>query len=243
LAYIITGVLVKVLGINSFQHPETLSLLANLGIAFLLFIVGLELNPREVKEIGVSSLIVGGVQVIGTTIIGYFLGRLFGFSIVAALYIGLALSFSSTIITVKILSEKAELNSLYGRLSVGALLFQDLVAMVVLIFLSGFSGGGLTFTSLILTILKAFLFLAIVYFLSRDFLPGVFKKISSDTELLFVGSIAWCLVLAGVARLAGFSLEIGAFLAGLSLATTTYHYQIGAKIKNSLSCKVFPKKN
>jgi len=230
LAYLATGMIVKALGLNVLSDGETLSILAEFGIAFLLFIVGLELNPKEIKEMGKPALIIGGGEVLAVTVLGIILGRFLGFSPTAAVYLGLALSFSSTIIVVKLLSEKGEINALYGRISVGILLFQDLVAIVALILLSSFGSGG-NIIRLVLTIIKTLVFLLILRLVARDFLPAFFKRLSVDGELLFVGSIAWCLVLAGAAKLMGFSLEIGAFLGGLTLAATSFRFQIGAKIK------------
>jgi len=231
LAYIVTGLLVNLFTNPIVPSTQTLSLLSELGIAFLLFIVGLELNPNEIKEMGKPALIIGAGQVGVTTILGVILGLLLGLPFTAALYLALALGFSSTIIVVKLLSEKGEMGALYGRIGVGVLLFQDLVAVIVLILLTGIGTGSFRFFPFLLTIIKAIAFLFLTWLGSKRFLSGLFKRISNDTELLFIGSIAWCLLLAGVAWAVGFSLEIGAFLAGLTLATTPFRFQIGAKIK------------
>ena len=118
-----------------------------MGIAILLFIVGLHLSPKEIKDFGGKAFITGLVQVFLTALFGFAIARFFNFPIVESIYIGAALSFSSTIIVLKLLSDKRDLEKLYGRLTVGILLFQDIVAAFALIFSSSFANGGGELTS------------------------------------------------------------------------------------------------
>lgn len=231
LAYILTGFLVKILGFSEVGSPETLNFFSHLGIAFLLFIVGLELNPSELIEMGKKSFVIGLLQVGISFILGFLLSLGLGFSGIEAFFVSIALTFSSTIIIVKLLLEKNDLNSLSGRLTVAILLLQDVVAIFVLIFLSGFSGEGLSLGIFLLTFLKAMIFFVLVYLFSQEILQKIFHFLSSSPELLFLGGVAWCLFLAGIANFAGFSLEIGAFLAGISLASTKYRIEMTTKIK------------
>ena len=145
LAYILTGVLVKILGFSNVGSPETLSFFSHLGIAFLLFIVGLELNPDELKEMGKKSLFLGIGQIVITFGLSFILCFLLQFNLISSFFIAISLTFSSTIIVVKLLIEKNDLTSVYGRIAVAILLVQDLVAVLVLVFLSGLTGEGISF--------------------------------------------------------------------------------------------------
>src|SRR5690606_10617752 len=137
-----------------------------------------------------------------------------------AVYIAVALTFSSTIIMVKLLSEKKDLGSLYGKIAIGFLLVQDFVAVIILMFLGGLGSGGVGAGNYFLVAGKALLLLLSVWFSSKKILPLIFEKlISSSTELLSIASIAWALGVASlVAGPLGFSLEIGGFLAGIALS-------------------------
>jgi Kef-type K+ transport system membrane component KefB len=141
IGYILGGVFLGAVGFIS--DTSLLESLSEVGIALLLFLLGLEMNIKEMPSIGKVSLIVGFGQIITTFIFGFFLSRVLGIGTLASFYIGLATTFSSTIIIIKLLSEKNDLNSLYGRISVGFLLVQDLVAIAVIMFLSSIQKGAL----------------------------------------------------------------------------------------------------
>ncbi|MBU0662593.1 cation:proton antiporter, partial [Candidatus Micrarchaeota archaeon] len=147
------------------------------------------------------------------------------------LYIAIALTFSSTIIIVKLLSDKKELNSLYGKISIGFLLVQDFVAIIALVLVSSFS-----FSTDLTSQLSQFVFGMVVLFLlfyiaSRFLAKRVFDSLSRNQELLFLGAISWCFAFAAVAIFLGFSKEIGAFLAGVSIASLPYTYEVLGKLK------------
>ena len=141
LAYILTGVLLGPLTIVYLESQDVLRGFSEIGITLLLFMLGLELRFSELRSVGKISIITGIGQIVFTTIIGYLIAALLGFSSLTSFYIAIALTFSSTIIIVKLLSDKKDLNSLYGKISVGFLLVQDFVAILALILLSGFTGG------------------------------------------------------------------------------------------------------
>lgn len=210
-------------------------LFADLGIMFLLFLVGLEINYSAVRLVGKVALVAGLMQVVFTTIGGYFLAILLGFETVASMYIGVALAFSSTIIVVKILSEQRALNSLFGRISVGMLLVQDVVALLALLFLSGLGGGtqggGELWARAGMTMVLGGVLIALVYALGRTLVPRFFAFIAHSQELLFIASIAWVFTLVSVAHVFGLSLEIGGFLAGIALANSSERYQIASRVK------------
>lgn len=190
------------------------------------------MSLTEIKRIGWSVLRVGVFQIMLTTFFGFALALFLGFSFVAALILGLALSFSSTVAVVKILTDRGELLSLHGRLALGVLLLQDLVAILALVVLTAFGGqAGLSAFGFGVLILKGIFFGGLIYFLTKDFVPAFFDRFALNSESLILGAISWCLVLAGVSSFLGFSLEMGAFLAGLSLAATPFALEISSRIK------------
>lgn len=235
--YIFTGLIIGPLGLWRLQQGDILHNLAQIGIALLLFLVGLELDVSEIKRLGRHSLMAGVLQVIITSALGFLLTLFLGFPLVQALYISIALTFSSTIIVVKLLSEKRDLQSMYGKLVVGIFLTQDLVALVILIVLSSFYQASSSFPiwqQVLFTITKALLTGLGVVLLSNFVFPKILKYIGKSDELLLVFSLAWALGLAAFVSLPfmGFSLEMGGFVAGLALAGSAVHHEISARIRS-----------
>lgn len=208
--------------------------MGKIGVALLLFLVGLEMNIREIPTIGKVALSTGLGQIFFTSLIGFFIATSMGFAPIPAIYIAVALTFSSTIIIVKLLSEKKDLNSLYGKIAVGFLLVQDLVAVLILMFLAGLREGSLGFFPILFLLLKALILFTLVWYLSKSILPKIFSKIiGSSQELLFIVSIAWALGLSTlVGGPLGFSFEIGGFLAGLALSNLPDHLGVSVKTKS-----------
>lgn len=234
LAYILTGIVIGPFAGLQLEGKEFLQTMGELGITFLLFMIGLELRFSDLKSVGKVSLFTGTAQILFTSIIGYFISLILGFSQIASLYIAIALTFSSTIIIVKLLSDKKDLQSLYGKISVGFLLVQDFFAILLLIFLSSFSSGAVSVPGIAISLVKGFLLFAFILFLSRTLFPKILDKISSSSETLFLFSIAWALGLSALVAspLVGFSIEIGGFLAGLALANSSENFQIIGKVKS-----------
>lgn len=231
-AYILAGVIISSLGVFKAVDHSIFDLLSNLGIAFLLFLVGVELKIEDLKYVGKAAVMTGLGQIIFTTLIGFILVSALGFATGPALYIAFAITFSSTVIVVKLLSEKNELQSLYGKISLGILLVQDVVAILFLMVMSGTSiSGGITFTGLFVVLFKGMFLLAITYLTARYVLRYVFRYTSSSLELLFVATISWAFALSAIALLMGFSTAIGAFLAGIAVASSRYRIQISGRIK------------
>ncbi|MBU4308416.1 MAG: cation:proton antiporter, partial [Nanoarchaeota archaeon] len=139
IGYIIAGIIVSPYFLNIVQSTETIAVFSQIGVAFLLFIVGLSLSPKVMREVGKASLITGIGQIVFTSLIGFFISKLLGFSTIVSLYIAVALAFSSTIIIMKLLSDKKDLEKLYGKISVGFLLVQDLFVIILLMIISSFS--------------------------------------------------------------------------------------------------------
>jgi len=240
IAYIITGLLVGPFGYYQLHQSDVFQALAEIGITLLLFMVGMQLDISQLKKIGRTALLVGIGQIFFTTLIGYFILRLLGFAELPSLYIAPALTFSSTIIVVKLLGEKKDLQSLYGKLVVGIFLTQDLVAILILIGLSSLShGSGSIYSglplwqSLTMALVRALILILGVWWASVKLLPKIVRVIGHNEELMLVFSLAWALGLATFVSLplVGFSLEIGGFLAGLALARSGVHYEIGGKVK------------
>jgi Kef-type K+ transport system membrane component KefB len=236
LAYIFTGVLITAFGLFPDTNEEALHSLSKVGITLLLFMLGLEIQISELRSVGKTALITGIGQIVFTSAIGFALCKLIGFSNLSALYASIALTFSSTIIVVKLLSDKKDLDSLYGKISIGFLLVQDFFAIIALIILTSIS--DLDSSISVVTIAEIFikviaLFGGIIY-LSKSIFPRIVHKISDNQEILLLASIAWALGFAGFVSspIIGFSVEIGGFLAGLALANSIESFQIVTKIKS-----------
>lgn len=234
LAYLAAGLLLGYFQLFDVQGNEIFHILSELGIMFLLFLVGLEINYSSLRLVGKPAVIVGLSQIFFTAIIGWVLASWLGFSLIASLYIAIALTFSSTIIIVKLLSDKKDLNSLYGKISIGALLVQDFFAILLLIFLAGIFEGEQAANwvmPMVWTLLKGIGLFAVMLWLGRKIMPFIFNKIAHSQELLFLLSLAWVFLLAAAVSRIGFSIEIAGFLAGLALANSSENYQIGSRIR------------
>jgi len=232
IGYIIAGIILGPYSLNVVNSIETISILSQIGIALLLFIVGLGLSPKVIKEVGKVSLITGVGQVLFTTLIGFFICRMFGFSAITSIYIAVALTFSSTIIIMKILSDKSDMKTLYGRIAIGFLIVQDLIVILILMVVSSLS-TGFTVTNLLFgTLLKGFGLLVLLFLLGIYVLPGLTKIIARSQEYLLLFSMSWCLALASLFHYLNFSMEIGALLAGFTLSLSPYRYEIGCRMRS-----------
>lgn len=234
LAYILTGVIIGPLGFLSIQNHDFIQTLAELGITFLLFMLGLEIKLKDLSSIGKVAVIISFSQIFFSFLFGYILSLLFGFSIISAAYIGICLSFSSTVIVVKLISDKKEVHSLAAKIAIGVLLIEDFLAILVLLFLSGFNPNGpiaISLPKIREITIKGVLIFGLVGYLSSNVFPKLIEKIAKSTETLFLISIAWLFGLSAFVNYIGFSVQIGGFLAGLSLANSIANYQIIARAK------------
>lgn len=232
LAYLLAGVAAGPLGLNVVHGGELITALSSFGIALLLFLVGLELNLERLRRLVRPAGLLGAGQIVATTLLGFALLRWFGVSGLGAWYLALAFTFSSTIIVVKVLADKQELDSLSGRLTVSVLLVQDALAMLVLIALPGLgtSYASLQWLAVAVGLTKGVLLVGLVLLCGRYLLPRVFASCARSSELLSLAAIAWCLLITLVASGLGLSLAIGAFVAGLSLAELPYNLAISARL-------------
>lgn len=232
IAYIATGILVGPGALSLTSRPETFDALSKVGVAFLLFTVGLGLNWRRVREVGGIALATGIGQVVTTSLVGFAIGNALGFDALTSLYVAVAFSFSSTIIIVKLLSDKNELDTLYGRISVGFLLVQDFIAMFILLGL-GTIGSGAGAAEVVLSVLgKIALLVPLLWAVSAFLVPRLVSFAAKSQELLFVFSAAWCFLIASLLVWFGFGVEMGALVAGITLSGTVYEREINARIRS-----------
>jgi Kef-type K+ transport system membrane component KefB len=231
-AFIGVGILVGPWGLHLLESIDQIHLLAELGIAILLFTIGLKLDLTIIKSTGKVALLTGLGQVLFTSVFGYLIAMALGYSHLIALYVAVALTFSSTIIIVKLLSDKKEIDSLHGQISIGFLIVQDIVVVLVMIFLSALGTETLSspVNEIAIVIIKGVSMLAVVGLLMRFVLPHVVRAMSHSQELLILFSISWALILAAFGDYLGFSKEVGAFLAGISLASTEFREIISSKL-------------
>jgi len=209
-----------------------LGLLADLGIAVLLFLVGLKLDPKLVRSTGPVALATGLGQVLFTSVVGFGIALALGLEWLPALYVAVALTFSSTIIIVKLLSDKRELDDLHGRIAVGFLIVQDIVVVIALITIAsiGAADSDNLSTALGTTLLKVAGFVGSVWLAMRFVLPRFLGWLSHNRELLLLFALSWAIALAGAAQALEFSAEVGSFLAGFALASTPYREAIASRL-------------
>ncbi|MEZ4156466.1 MAG: cation:proton antiporter [Candidatus Paceibacterota bacterium] len=231
--YILAGILAGPYFLNILQSHEAFEVFSKVGIAILLFIVGVHLSPEVIKEVGKVSLIAGTGQVLFTSAIGYAIARALGFATTPSIYIAIALTFSSTIIILKLLSDRGDLHKLYGKISIGFLLIQDIIATLILVVVSAISasaGEGVAGT-LLLLMGKLLVVCFALYLLVRFVLPRFGNFFASSQELLFLSTLAWGLSIATVFYLIGFSIEIGALLAGVLMSIAPFAYEMSSRLK------------
>jgi CPA2 family monovalent cation:H+ antiporter-2 len=228
LAYVAAGVIIGPFGFGLITNVEEINLLAELGIVFLLFSVGLEIDFRKFKNVGIAALSGGVMQILVTFLMGFSVAMLFGLGNIIGIYLGLLLAFSSTMIVTKILVDKDELNTLHGRMMLGILLLQDIVAIVVLPILSNISNlVSIEFVGSI--VLKGIGLFAIAILLNKFFFPRVLDYAAQRHEIFFLTAIANCFFFIGASYVLGFSIAIGGFIAGLSMANFPYNIEIAGE--------------
>ncbi|HHJ38191.1 MAG TPA: calcium-translocating P-type ATPase, PMCA-type [Methylothermaceae bacterium] len=229
IAYIAVGVVAGPAVLGWVQAQDQVDLMARLGITLLLFVVGLKLDVHLLKVLGWRILIIGLIQVAVTGGLGYGLALILNFTPLHAAYLGLALAFSSTVVIVKLLSDRGEIDALHGRAALGILLVQDLVVVLAMVALTTMEGELVGLDLLWLPVRGAVLLIGIAL-LSQTVLPKLFQWFARYRELLMLTALAWALLVAVVSHVLGFSHEVGAFVAGVALASTPYREAVGAKL-------------
>ncbi|MEK6847284.1 MAG: cation:proton antiporter, partial [Nanoarchaeota archaeon] len=228
-AYLITGVIAGPLFLKIVSPADTLQSLAHLGVALLLFIVGISLDFRVLKQLGGIAIVGGLATMAVVTTIMFFIAQALGFQLIAALYIALAFSFSSTVVVVKILSDKKEIDSLHGQIALGILIIEDFVAAIALMIIPVLAGGEAI--TIGLQISKALGLIAGVFIFGRFVFPFLLGIAAKSQEILFLFSIAWALIVSILFNAVGLSTEIGALIAGMVIASSKYSLEIKSKIK------------
>ena len=232
-AFIAVGVLAGPSALGWVSANDQVDLLAKLGIALLLFVVGLKLDLHIIRTMGPVALAAGLGQVFFTSVVGYFIAIALGMDAVTALYVAVALTFSSTIIIVKLLSDKREVDALHGRIAIGFLIVQDIVVVLAMIGLTALGEAGNTAglgQEALAVLVKGGLFIAVIGLLMHYVLTPLLHQLARSSELLVLFAIAWAVALGAAGEYLGFSKEVGAFLAGVSLASTPYREAIGSRL-------------
>lgn len=236
LAFILAGIILGPIGLNILQSHELIDVLSEFGIAFVLFMIGIELDLKKFKELNTIAIISGLGQILFTGLIGYLVAQWLNFNSTESWFIAIALTLSSTIIIVKLLSEKRQIDSLYGRITLAILIIQDLFAVVALVVIESYGNSplataGIPWNGIFITGFKAIFVTLLAFGLARYIFKGIFKFIGHSQDLLFLWSIAWCLLFAGLSLYMNFSIAIGVFVAGLALSTLDYNFEIAARIR------------
>lgn len=234
-SFIAVGIIAGPSVLDIARSDQQIDLLAELGIAVLLFLVGLKLDFQLVRTLGPVALVTGLGQVAFTTVFGFLIGLALGLDARTALYVAIALTFSSTIIIVKLLSDKREIDSLHGRIALGFLIVQDIVVVIAMIVLSAIGVGGgddAGFGDVVLVLGYGLAMLGFVALFIRYVANPLVERLSRAPELLVSFAIGWAALLAAVGHYLGFGKELGGLLAGVSLASTPFREAIAARLSS-----------
>ena len=233
-AYIIAGI---VLGpcLRVVELNYSLELISELGIGLLLFLVGLELSFQKIKDLGKAALILGGLQVLLTSLSGFALAELMGFEPIEALFLAATVTFSSTVVVIKLLDQKGATNRLFGRIAISLFLAQDIVIILAMTLLSGLRtsqgielaelGMGITIA---LAGMVALLFISLLA--SRYILPRPFEWAARSPDTVFIWALCWCFLMVLLAHQFHLSVEVGAFLAGIAIAQLPIHEDLHRRL-------------
>ncbi|CCD94099.1 putative Glutathione-regulated potassium-efflux system protein [Bradyrhizobium sp. ORS 375] len=232
LAYLVAGFAIGPFGTGWVKSQESISVISELGLIFMLFMIGLEIDLKKIIRAGPVILIAGGVQLLGGAALGILffvaIGMRMGAESYDALYLCVACALSSTVIIVKVLYEKRELDTLPGRITLGVLVLQDVFAILFLAVQP--SLDDLHFGVILLSFARAAALVAIALLLSRYVLPPVFHRIARTPELILLGALAWCFLIGEIAERLHLSREMGSLIAGVSLSTFPYALDVTAKV-------------
>ncbi|HEY5892103.1 MAG TPA: cation:proton antiporter [Chthoniobacterales bacterium] len=232
LAYLIGGYLLGPAGFSWIHETESISIISELGLMFLLFMIGLEIDLKKIISAGRPILVSAASQILGGCVLGVLFFWVIGFPLTNgkfdALYLGIAGALSSTVIIVKILYDKRELDTLPGRITLGLLVLQDLFVILFLAIQPSLS--NLQVESLLMSILRVGVLVAVAFSVSRFVLPYLFKRVARLPEIVLVGAIAWCFIVGELGTFLQLSREMGALIAGVSLSTFPYALDVTAKV-------------
>ena len=232
LAYLAGGFALGPMGFGFIQSAESISAIAELGLIFLLFMIGLEIDLKKIASAGRSITLTALVQIVGGIALGMIFFRLCGFALGGgkwdALYLAVAAALSSTVIVVKMLYDKEELDTLTGRITLGVLVLQDLAVILFLAIQPNL--GNLAPGLLFLSLVRVTVLVAATFAVSRYVLPAIFRGVARVPELMQVGAIAWCFLIGEFGQQLHLSREMGALVAGVALSTFPYALDVTAKV-------------
>ena len=218
------------------RSDDKIDLLSELGIAVLFFLVGIKLDVKLIRSLGRVALMTGLGQVLFTSVFGYLIGLALGLGHVTSLYVAVALTFSSTIIIVKLLSDEREIDSLHGQIALGFLIVQDLVVVLALIVLSAIGigaateGGGGAGGPVLTVLASGLALVALVVLFVRYIADPLTERLARAPELLVIFAIAMAAMFAAIGQFVGLGKEVGGLLAGVALASTPYRETISARL-------------
>jgi len=231
--FLATGVIIGPHGFKLITEIGTVELLAQIGVVLLLFTIGLELSFAKLKNVGREAIVGGGLQIIFTTAIVIVIARIFDQPFPHAMLFGFIIAQSSTAIILKILSDKGEIDSSYGRLSMGIVIVQD-IAVVPMVILLQHMGKveGITILAIIKTLITASLAVSIILVAAYFLVPRILYQVVRlrNREVFIITALFLCLGIAWLTSKAGLSLAIGAFIAGLVISESEYSHQIVAEV-------------
>ncbi|HDD46241.1 MAG TPA: hypothetical protein ENG42_02105 [Candidatus Aenigmarchaeota archaeon] len=223
-AYVISGIILGPLGLGLIVNSAEIMVLAELGVAFLLFGIGLEIDYKALKNVGIVSASGACIQMILTFIFGYMVAFFFSISPMERIYIALLASFSSTMIVTKLLVDKKEIRTLHGRIMIGILIFQDLAAIISISYLNAI--GRLSPNLLGMVFINGIGLFSLAILLNRFFFPRVLDYAATNHDIFFLTAITTFFFFISLSYILGFSIAIGAFIAGLALANFPYNIEI-----------------
>ncbi len=229
-AYVLTGVLLGPLVFGVLGDIDFMKTLSQLGIAFLLFVVGLDIDLKKLKEVGLVAIVGGIVQVLVIFAIGFYVASALGFSNEMALLLGVAIAFSSTMIVVKLLSDMNSLDTLHGRIILGILLMQDFIAMLIIpLFLE--KVPSVSASIFIIIIIKILLMVLIALLCYMFLFPRLFRFAAMSKELLFLASITACFLFVILAMVLNVFVALGAFIVGITIGNLPYSVDVKGRIE------------
>ena len=230
LAYLVAGFAVGPHGFQWVTNPDSIQTISEIGLSLLLFMIGLEIDLKRMLSAGRVITCTALAQIIGCTVLGWLVFNFIGpaQNKLEAIYLAIAAAMSSTVIIVKILYDKRELETLAGRITLGVLVLQDIFVILFLAIQPNLKNPAIT--PLVLALGKVILLLSVAFLTSRFALPKIFKQIARLPELVLVGALAWCLALAGFAGWLGLSTAMGALIAGMMISTFPYTLDVVARV-------------
>lgn len=232
IGHILTGIIVGPTVLHLLKSANTIETFSSIGIALLLFIIGLGLRPGVIREVGRVAALAGLIQVAIIAGVGWLAGHLLGLGYRESVFLGVALAFSSTIIILKLLSDKKEQTRLYGKITIGILIIQDIIAAIALLFVTSQGHNStISITSLGWLAAKGLIATIPLFIIGYKLLPKLHNFIAGSQETLFLFAIGWGFGCAALFEGIGFSLEIGALIGGVALASLPYTQEISSRLR------------